>query len=198
MEPQWGGEKSLKAAEKDHTLTDRVCAFKTSWAECRDQKRCRHRANGGDFSLDIHSYRTILAAVGLLLLIGCGNVANLMLARATSREKEFAIRSALGANRWRLIRQLLVESLILATGGAALGTLLAWGGLMSLVALIPQNVIPAEAVIRLNTPVLAFTLGVAMLTALVFGLVPALEAARKDLNEPLQDSGKGISGGFRQ
>src|SRR5207253_51537 len=60
MEPQWGGEKSLKAAEKDHTLTDRVCAFKTSWAECRDQKRCRHRANGGDFSLDIHSYRTIL------------------------------------------------------------------------------------------------------------------------------------------
>src|SRR5207244_8351067 len=60
MEPQWGGEKSLKAAEKDHTLTDRVCAFKTSWAECRDQKRCRHRANGGDFSLDIHSYRTTL------------------------------------------------------------------------------------------------------------------------------------------
>src|SRR6266480_3399044 len=61
MEPQWGGEKSLTAAEKDHTLTDRVCAFKTSWAECRDQKRCRHRANGGDFSLDIHSYRTFLA-----------------------------------------------------------------------------------------------------------------------------------------
>src|SRR5438552_13321853 len=57
-----GGEKSLTAAEKDHTLTDRVCAFKTSWAECRDQKRCRHRANGGDFSLDIHSYRTILFA----------------------------------------------------------------------------------------------------------------------------------------
>ncbi|PYU44879.1 MAG: hypothetical protein DMG54_07780 [Acidobacteria bacterium] len=140
----------------------------------------------------------VLAAVGLLLLIGCGNVANLLLARATTREKEFAIRSALGANRWRLIRQLLVESLILATGGAAVGTLLAWGGLKSLVALMPQNIIPAEAVIRLNTPVLAFTLGVAMLTALVFGLVPALEAARKDLNEPLQDSGKGISGGFRQ
>ncbi len=139
----------------------------------------------------------VLAAVGLLLLIACGNVANLLLARATTREKEFAIRSALGANRWRLIRQLLVESLILATGGAAVGTLLAWGGLKSLVALMPQNIIPAEAVIRLNTPVLAFTLGVAMITALVFGLVPALKAARKDLNEPLQDSGKGISGGFR-
>jgi putative ABC transport system permease protein len=139
----------------------------------------------------------VLAAVGLLLLIGCGNVANLLLARATTREKEFAIRSALGANRWRLIRQLLVESLILATGGAAVGTLLAWGGLKFLVALMPQEIIPAEAVIRLNTPVLVFTLLTAVLTALVFGLVPALKAARKDLNEPLRDSGKGISGGFR-
>src|SRR5258708_3500401 len=139
----------------------------------------------------------VLAAVGLLLLIGCGNVANLLLARATTREKEFAIRSALGANRWRLIRQLLVESLILATGGAAVGMLLAWGGLKSLVALMPQNIIPAEAVIRLNMPVLFFTLGVAGLTALVFGLVPAMKAARKDLNDPLRDSGKGISGGFR-
>src|SRR5260370_782261 len=119
------------------------------------------------------------------------------LARATTREKDVAIRSALGANRWRLIRQLLVESLILATGGAAVGTLMAWGGLKSLVALMPQNIIPAEAVIRLNLPVLMFTLVVAMLTALVFGLVPALKAARKDLNEPLRDSGKGISGGFR-
>ena len=139
----------------------------------------------------------VLAAVGLLLLIGCGNVANLLLARATTREKEFAIRSAMGANRWRLIRQLLVESLMLASGGAIVGTLLAWGGLKSLVALMPQEIIPAESVIRLNTPVLAFTLGVAVLTALVFGLVPALKTARKDLNEPLRDSGKGISGGFR-
>lgn len=139
----------------------------------------------------------VLAAVGLLLLIGCGNVANLLLARATTREKEFAIRAALGANRGRLIRQLLVESLILAMGGAALGTGIAWGGLKSLVALMPQNIIPAEAEIRLNPPVLLFTLGVAMLTALIFGLVPALQAARKDLNEPLRDSGKGLSGGFR-
>jgi putative ABC transport system permease protein len=139
----------------------------------------------------------VLAAVGLLLLIGCGNVANLLLARATTREKEFAIRSALGASRWRLIRQLLVESWLLAIGGAAVGTLIAWGGLKFLVALMPQNIIPAEAVIRLNLPVLGFTLSVAVLTALVFGLVPALKAARKDINDPLRDSGKGVSGGFR-
>jgi predicted permease len=139
----------------------------------------------------------VLAAVGLLLLIGCGNVANLLLARATTREKEFAIRSALGANRWRLVRQLLVESLILAMGGAAVGMLLAWGGLKFLVALMPQNIIPAEAVIRLNTPVLLFTLGVAVLAALFFGLVPALQVARRDLNDPLRDSSKGSGGTSR-
>jgi len=77
----------------------------------------------------------------------CGNVANLLWRAATTREKRLAIRSALAQNRWRLIRQLLVESLILAAGGAAVGTLLAWGGLKSLVALMPQNIIPAEAVI---------------------------------------------------
>jgi putative ABC transport system permease protein len=161
------------------------------------------------FSVEIHSltdlvvgqFRTtlyiVLAAVGLLLLIGCGNVANLLLARATGREKEFAIRAVLGAGRIRLIRQLLVESLILALGGALLGALIAWGGLKSLVAAMPKEIIPAEAVIRLNGPVLAFALCTAVITALIFGLVPALQAARRDLNDPLRDSGKGTSGSGR-
>ena len=133
---------------------------------------------------------TILAAVGLLLLIGCGNVANLMLARATSREKEFALRAVLGAGRARLVRLLLVESLVLAIGGAALGVLIAWGGLKLIVAAMPQNFIPAESVIELNAPVMAFTLAVAVLIALTF-------AARRDLNDPLRDSGKGVIGGLR-
>lgn len=140
---------------------------------------------------------TVLAAVGLLLLIACSNVANLMLVRATVREKEFALRTILGAGRARLIRMLMVEGLILALGAAMLGIFGAWGGLKSLVAAIPQNLVPAQAVIELNTPVLAFTLGVAILTTLFFGLAPSLQASRRDLNDPLRDSSKGISGGLR-
>src|SRR5712671_3323551 len=137
----------------------------------------------------------VLGAVGLLLLIGCGNVANLLLARATTREKEFAIRSAHGAGRWRIVRQLLVESLLLAASGALLGIFIAWGGLKALVTLIPKQIVPAEAVIRLNVPVLLFTLAVAALTAIVFGLAPALQVVRRDLNDRLRDTGKGTSGG---
>ena len=140
---------------------------------------------------------TVMAAVALLLLIGCGNVANLMLARATGREKEFAIRAVLGAGRLQIVRQLLVESVILAMGGAALGTLLAWGGLKSIVDAMPGDTIPTEAVIELNGTVLVFTLCVAVLTALIFGLAPALQVGRRDLNEPLRDSGKGLGGGTK-
>src|SRR5580693_5629406 len=124
-----------------------------------------------------------LGAVALLLLISCANLANLMLARATTREKEFAVRAALGASRWRLIRQLLVESLILSVVGGAIGVGLAALGLNSIVALIPPVTIPAETEISLNLPVLAFA------------LVPALRAARGDLERPLRDSGKGTSSG---
>jgi putative ABC transport system permease protein len=140
---------------------------------------------------------TVLAAVGLLLLIACVNVANLMLARAASREREFALRAVLGAGQGRLARLLLVESLVLAIGGAALGVLIAWGGLKFIVATMPPDSIPAESVIGLNSQVLAFTLVLAALTPLIFGLAPALQAARRDLNDPLRDMGRGVVGGFR-
>jgi putative ABC transport system permease protein len=133
----------------------------------------------------------------LLLLIACVNVANLMLARATSREKEFALRAVLGAGQGRLMRLLLLESTVLAIAGAALGVLIAWGGLKFIVATMPPDSIPAEAVIGLNTQVLAFTLVLAILTPLIFGLAPALQAARRDLNDPLRDTGRGVIGGIR-
>jgi predicted permease len=140
---------------------------------------------------------TVLAAVALLLLIACVNVANLMMARAISREKEFALRAVLGAGQARLVRLLLVESLVLAIGGAALGVLIAWGGLKFIVATMPPDSIPAESVIGLNAQVMAFTLVLAVLTPLIFGLAPALQAARRDLNDPLRDMGRGVIGGFR-
>jgi predicted permease len=150
----------------------------------------------------VRSFRTTLytigAAVALLLLIACSNVANMLLARATTREKEFAIRAALGASRWRLVGQLLTESLLLALAGALVGCLFAYFGIRGLVALIPEGLIPGEVQIRLNLPVLLFSLGTAVITAVIFGLAPALQTVRKDLVEPLKDSGKGASGGFRR
>ncbi|PYT29085.1 MAG: hypothetical protein DMG58_17060, partial [Acidobacteria bacterium] len=141
---------------------------------------------------------TLAAAVSLLLLIACSNVASMLLARATAREKEMAIRTSLGATRWRLIRQLLIESLLLALGGAAVGSLLSYGGIKALVTVIPDGAIPHEAVISLNVPVLLFSLGAAILTALLFGLAPALQTVKRNVAEPLKDSGKGVSGGFRR
>jgi putative ABC transport system permease protein len=141
---------------------------------------------------------TLAAAVGLLMLIACSNVANMLLARGAARDKEMAIRLSLGAGRSRLVQQLMIESLLLAVGGAAVGSALAAAGIKGLVLLIPDGLIPREAVIRLNLPVLVFSLAVAMVTALLFGLVPAIQAVRRDLVEPLKDSGKGVSGGFRR
>jgi putative ABC transport system permease protein len=138
---------------------------------------------------------TLGGAVALLLLIACSNVANILMARGTSRQTEMAIRASLGASRWTLLRQLLIESLLLALCGAAAGCLIAYWGIRTLVTLIPQGVIPSEAEISLNMPVLLFSLGAAGLTALLFGLAPALQTAKRELIEPLKGSGKGFSRG---
>jgi putative ABC transport system permease protein len=148
----------------------------------------------------VGDYRTrlfvLLGAVGLVLLIACGNVANLLLARATSRWREVAIRTALGAGRGRIIRQLLTESAVLALVSAIVGLFLSWWGMRSLVSLGPSGV-PRLEQTSLDGTVLAFTLGVSVLCSGVFGLAPALRAARSSVASTLKEGGRGSAGARR-
>jgi putative ABC transport system permease protein len=142
------------------------------------------------------SLRFLLYAVGFLLLIACTNVANLQLARGSGRSREVAIRLAVGASRWRLIRQLLTENVVLALAGGGLGVALAIGLTRLIVALIPQGYVPSESEIATNVPVLLFAIGISMLSGILFGMMPAIHGSKSDLNETLKDSGVG-SGGVR-
>jgi putative ABC transport system permease protein len=139
----------------------------------------------------------LLAAVAMLLLIACSNVANLLLTRASAREKEIAVRSSLGASRGRLMRQFLVESCVLGAVGCVAGCLLAWIGIKAIVPLVPYNAFPQEAVIQLNPVVLAFSLGIAMCTTLFCGLAPAIHAVRGEIQPRLMGGGKGTDANFR-
>jgi predicted permease len=139
----------------------------------------------------------LFATVGFVLLIACTNIANLLLSRAATRRKEFAIRASLGAGRFRLIRQMLIESVVLSFAGGVLGLALSLWGVKLFVALAPRWFPHAKA-IPLDVGVLMFTLSISILTGIVFGLAPALRASRVDFNDSLKDGGRISSAGSRQ
>jgi predicted permease len=136
----------------------------------------------------------LLGAVGLLLVIGCTNVSILLLARGRQRQHELAVRAAIGASRSRIVRQLLTESFTIAMAGTLLGVLLAWKGVPLIAAWLPAGSFPSEAVITINVPVLLFSVGLAFLTALVFGISPALQLSRTDIGGLMQSSTRRIAG----
>jgi putative ABC transport system permease protein len=176
----------------------------------QDIRNRRPQLGQGSFRIQLLSFKDtfasplrsalllLLGAVALLLLIACGNVSNLLLARTSARSREIAVRTSLGAGRGRVIRQLLTESLVLASAGGLLGVALAYGSLAALLLIIPPDMIPAESEIVLNRQVLIFTLAVSMLSAIVFGLAPAMQTAKTGIVTALRESGRGLAGGFRQ
>ena len=139
------------------------------------------------------SLYVLLGAVAMLLLIGCANLANLTLARGSAREREVAVRAALGAGRWRLVRQFLTENVLLSTAGGALGLLLGYGLMSGLKLIVPPFTLPRDANVTMDVRVLAFTFILSVATGIIFGLAPALQATKPDLSGAMKEGGRGSS-----
>jgi putative ABC transport system permease protein len=139
----------------------------------------------------------LFAAVAMLLAIGCSNVSILLLARGTARQHEFAVRAAVGASSFRIVRQLLTESLLLAVTGTGLGILLAYRLLALIVAWMPEHMFPQDVAIHINAPVLLFGAGLALVTAVLFGLIPALQMAKPEISQVMQSNYNKTAGSVR-
>jgi predicted permease len=137
----------------------------------------------------------LFGAVGFVLLIACANVASLLLARGTARQRELAVRGALGASRWTITRQFITESLVLALIGGVAGVALAAALLRVIMALMPPFTLPSEADVTLSVPVLLFTLAACVFSGVLFGAAPAWQGARVDINTVLKDTGRSVAGG---
>jgi putative ABC transport system permease protein len=140
------------------------------------------------------SLHVLLGAVGMLLLIGCANLANLTLTRGTAREREVALRAALGAGRGRLVRQFLTENVLLAAIGGGLGLLLGYGMMAGLKRALPPFMLPSDVGVTMDGRVLAFTLALSVVTGVIFGLAPALQATKPDLASAMKEGGRGATG----
>jgi putative ABC transport system permease protein len=213
----------LNATNRDYRYLNVIGRRKTSFAEAAAEMRSigegladAYPANNRGWGTQVEGMQDwlvdrqvrtrllmLFASVGLVLLLGCSNVASLLLARSAARSREIALRVSLGATRARIARQLLVESLMLSLLGGALGLVLAGALIRMAPSFVPASAIPTTAPLALSPLVIGFTLGISLLTGLVFGMAPAIAASRPDVQEVLQDASRGSTGGrgrhlFRQ